>query len=67
MLGQGGNGRYTYYWNEEKLIGPINEGFGFEVNNQEGNQVFGTGKVVSEYGQIIEKKLFITGFGNCGD
>jgi hypothetical protein len=66
MRGQGGNGRYTYYWNNEKLIGPINKGHGFDVNNLNGDPVIGTGKVVSEDGQVVEKKLFVTDFG-CGD
>lgn len=66
MRGQGGNGRYTYYWNNKKLIGPIDKGHGFDVNNLDGDPVIGTGKVVSEDGQVVEKKLFVTGFG-CGD
>ena len=66
MRGQGGNGRYTYYWNNQKLIGPINKGHGFDVNNLDGDPVIGTGKVVSEDGQVIEKKLFVTDFG-CDD
>ena len=66
IQGQGGNGRYTYYWNNEKLMGPISDGHGFNVDNQNGSPVIGTGKVVSEDGQTIDKQLFITGFG-CGD
>ncbi|MFO7681508.1 MAG: protein kinase [Chloroflexota bacterium] len=66
MHGQGGNGRYTYYWNDKKLTGPITEGFGFEVNNQNGNPVIGIGKVTSGDGQSIEKELFVTDF-SCGD
>jgi serine/threonine protein kinase len=66
MRGQGGNGRYTYYWNGKKMNGPTTQGFGFEVNNLEGEPVIGTGKVVSGDGQSAEKKLFVTGF-NCSD
>ncbi len=66
MLGQGGNGRYTYYWNGEKLAGPINEGFGFEVNDLAGDPVIGKGKVVSGDGQTTEKEIFVTDF-SCSD
>lgn len=66
IRGQGGNGRYTYYWNDEKLIGPTNKGHGFEVNNQQGDPVIGTGRVESGDEQSIEKQLFVTDFG-CGD
>lgn len=66
MRGQGGNGRYTYYWNGEKLTGAVKEGFGFDINDEKGNPVIGTGKVVSGDGQSIEKQLFVTNFG-CSD
>jgi hypothetical protein len=66
IRGQGGNGRYTYYWEGKKLTGPITEGFGFEINNLKGDPVIGTGKVVSGDGQTVEKKIFVTNF-SCGD
>ncbi|MBE2221547.1 MAG: protein kinase [Anaerolineae bacterium] len=66
MQGQGGNGRYTYYWNGKKLTGSLTEGFGFEINNLAGDPVIGTGKVVAGDGQTAEKKIFVTDF-NCDD
>ncbi len=63
MHGQGGNGRYTYYWNNKKMAGPLSEGFGFEVNNLAGDPVIGMGKVVSGDGQTAEKELFVSDFG----
>jgi serine/threonine-protein kinase len=63
MLGQGGNGVYTYYWNGQKMAGPFTkEGFGFEVNNLNGVPVIGTGQVVSGDGQIVEEEIFISDF-----
>jgi hypothetical protein len=64
MQSEGGNGRYTYYWNGLKVGGPTNEGFGFEVGSPDGGAVIGTGKVVSGDGQIMEKELFVSDF-NC--
>ncbi|RMG89136.1 MAG: SH3 domain-containing protein, partial [Chloroflexi bacterium] len=63
MRGQGGDGIYTYYWNDVKMAGPLeNEGFGFEVNNLSGPHVIGRGKVVSGDGQVVEKELFVSDF-----
>ncbi|MGB5061164.1 MAG: hypothetical protein WBO48_20855, partial [Candidatus Promineifilaceae bacterium] len=62
MRGQGGDGRYTYYWNGAKVAGPLATGFGFEVNNQASPRIIGLGKVVSGDGQIVEKSLFISEF-----
>lgn len=62
MEGDGGNGRYTYYWNNQKVGGPTSEGFGFEVSSPDGSAVIGTGKVVSGDGQVIEKELFVSDF-----
>ncbi len=62
MEGNGGNGRYTYYWNNQKVGGPTSEGFGFEVSSPDGAAVIGTGKIVSGDGQVIEKELFISDF-----
>lgn len=64
MMGHGGNGRYTYYWNGQKMAGPlINEGFGFEVSSINKAPVLGTGKIVSGDGQSVEKELFVSDFG----
>lgn len=62
LRGQGGSSSYTYYWNNEKVAGPMNSGFGFEVTSAENSQLIGTGKVVSGDGQTAVKELFITGF-----
>jgi hypothetical protein len=57
--GTGANGVYTYYWNGEKLAGPLtNEGYAFNVHSV-GGAIIGTGKVVSGDGQEAEKALFI--------
>lgn len=66
MQGEGGNGRYTYYWNNIKVAGPTNEGFGFEVSSPDGAAVIGTGKVVSGDGQIVETELFVSDF-SCNE
>ncbi len=60
--GDGGNGRYTYYWNNIKVGGPTGEGFGFEVSSLDGSPVIGTGKIVSGDGQVSEKELFVSDF-----
>jgi len=62
MQGQGGDGRYTYYWNGVKIAGPLTAGFGFEIDNHTGPRVTGTGKVVSGDGQIAEKPLVVSEF-----
>ncbi|MBL1129695.1 MAG: serine/threonine protein kinase [Chloroflexi bacterium] len=64
MLGHGGNGRYTYYWNGQKMAGPLlNNGFGFEVSSPDQSPVIGIGKIVSGDGQAVEKELFVSDFG----
>ncbi len=64
MLGHGGDGRYTYYWNGQKLAGPLaKEGFGFEISSLDGSAVIGVGKVISDDGQSVEKELFVSDFG----
>ncbi len=62
LRGQGGSGVYTYFWNGEKVAGPLtNDGYGFEVNDMNG-RIIGQAKVVSSNGQTAEKKLFISDF-----
>lgn len=64
MMGHGGDGRYTYYWNGQKMAGPLlNEGFGFEVSSPDQAPVIGIGKIVSGDGQSVEKELFVSDFG----
>ncbi|MCA9955243.1 MAG: protein kinase [Ardenticatenaceae bacterium] len=62
MQGQGGNGRYTYYWNGLMVGGPTADGFGFEVSSADGSAVIGTGKVISEDGQVVQMELFVDDF-----
>ncbi|VAW43144.1 hypothetical protein MNBD_CHLOROFLEXI01-2830, partial [hydrothermal vent metagenome] len=64
IQGEGGDGHYTYYWNGQKVAGPMADGFGFEVSSPDGSAVIGTGKVVSGDGQIAELELFVSDF-NC--
>jgi hypothetical protein len=64
IQGEGGDGRYTYYWNGQKVGGPLGEGFGFEVGSPDGSAVIGMGKVVSSDGQAVEMELFVSDF-NC--
>jgi hypothetical protein len=62
MEGQGGNGRYTYYWDGVMVGGPTADGFGFEVSSSDGSAVIGTGKIISGDGQVVEKELFVGEF-----
>jgi len=65
MEGRGGNGIYTYYWNGEKMGGPIREGTSFEVAGGD-SAVIGKGKIVSGDGQSIERDLYIEPL-DCGN
>ena len=64
IQGDGGNNQYTYYWNGQKVGGPIADGFAFEVSSSDGSAVIGIGKVVSGDGQTAEVELFVSDF-NC--
>jgi hypothetical protein len=60
IRGQGGNGEYRYYWNDELLAGPLTEeGYTFEVQGTDA-AVIGTGTVVSGDGQEATKELFVS-------
>jgi hypothetical protein len=56
--GRGGDGNYTYYWNDQKLVGPIQGSYTFELNSA-GGAIVGFGKVVSGDGQVARKGLQI--------
>lgn len=56
--GHGGNGVYTYYWNGEKVAGPLTTSYTFEAHSASG-PLAGSGKVVSGDGQTAEKGLYI--------
>ncbi|MCA9918049.1 MAG: protein kinase [Anaerolineales bacterium] len=60
--GVGGNGQYSYYWNNQRVGGPIENGFAFEVSSTDGSPVIGIGKVISGDGQIIEMELYVSNF-----
>jgi hypothetical protein len=58
MRGQGGNGRYTYYWNGNQIAAEVvNDGVTIEVSFTGGVQS-GVGEVVSG-GVAVSKTLFI--------
>jgi outer membrane protein assembly factor BamD (BamD/ComL family)/uncharacterized protein YraI len=59
MQGQGGNGTYTYFWNDELKGGPITGSITFEVRGTGGTSN-GTGRVTSG-GQSVETVLFVPG------
>lgn len=65
MQGQGGNGRYRYYWNGQFLVGPTSTSHTFTVNSG-GGVIIGVGRVVSDDGQAIERELFIP-IPTCAD
>jgi len=58
IQGQGGNGRYRYYWQDEAIAGPLRGSYTFTVTS-EGGVVIGTGQAVSDDGQTAERELFI--------
>jgi hypothetical protein len=62
MRGQGGDGRYTYYWEGTQRGGPISDSVAFEIGPYPGAQI-GKAKVVSGDGQILELDKFIPGQG----
>jgi serine/threonine-protein kinase len=60
MEAHGGNGVYTYYWQNERKCGPVvNQSCTFDVNTGAG-AVPGTGKVISGDGQEIAKGLYVS-------
>ncbi|MCB8983867.1 MAG: protein kinase [Ardenticatenaceae bacterium] len=58
IQGQGGNGRYRYYWQDQALTGPTSGSYSFTANS-DGGVIIGTGRVVSGDGQVAERELFI--------
>jgi hypothetical protein len=60
MEAHGGNGVYTYYWQNERKCGPMtNQSCTFDVNTG-GGAVPGTGKVISGDGQEVAKGLYVS-------
>jgi uncharacterized protein YraI len=57
MQGRGGNGVYTYFWNNTLMGGPTSGSVTFEVRGT-GSTVNGTGRVTSD-GQSVETILFV--------
>jgi len=58
IQGQGGNGRYHYYWQDQAIAGPLRGSYTFTVTS-EGGVIIGTGRAVSDDGQTAERELFI--------
>jgi len=66
MGARGGNGVFTYYWDNVVRCGPTTSGdCTFEVISR-GGATPGTGKVVSGDGQVVEKGLFVPAV-DCSD
>lgn len=59
MQGQGGNGTYTYFWNNELKGGPTSGSVTFEVRGT-GDTINGPGRVTSGE-QFVETILFVPG------
>ncbi len=59
MEGHGGNGVYTYYWDEQNVGGPVtNQSTTFEIQHS-GGGFSKTGRVTSGDGQMRETILFL--------
>ncbi len=59
LEGRGGDGIYTYYWEDTLVAGPlIGEGFAFDVRHT-GGQLIGTATVESGDGQSFSIELFV--------
>lgn len=58
MEGRGGNGSYTYYWNNEAKAGPTTGSTTFEVNSASGATI-GNARIESGDGQIIDQDLYV--------
>jgi tRNA A-37 threonylcarbamoyl transferase component Bud32 len=63
MRGQGGDGRYTYYWDGAKLAGPISDSYTFEVSSF-GGALIKQARIVSGDGQQVQKNFYVPG-ANC--
>jgi len=59
--GRGGDGAYSYFWDDDQVAGVMAEGFGFELLVPEGELVFGTASVQSGDGQVEKRPLQIDG------
>lgn len=67
IRGQGGNGRFDYFWDGSLLISNVqNDGHAFRINSPDGSSKIAIGKVVSGDGQTAELELFVGEFNNCG-
>jgi tRNA A-37 threonylcarbamoyl transferase component Bud32/outer membrane protein assembly factor BamD (BamD/ComL family)/cytoskeletal protein RodZ len=60
MEGHGGNGVYTYYWNDELVGGPLtNQSITFEVRST-GGAIIGTARVTSGDGQTVSQEFYVS-------
>lgn len=65
IQGEGGNGRYTYYWNDQRLAENTNTHHTFTVSSG-GSPIIGTGRIVSGDRLEVRKELFLTK-SNCNN
>jgi hypothetical protein len=63
MRGQGGDGRYTYYWDGAKLAGPISDSYTFEVSSF-GGALIKQARIVTGDGQQVQTIVYVPG-ANC--
>ena len=59
MGARGGDGTYTYYWNDELKCGPTGGVCTFEICSGGGAKI-GLGRVVSGDGQVAEDELYVS-------
>lgn len=61
MEGRGGDGAYSYFWNDDQVAAAMADGFGFEELVPDGEVIFGTASVQSGDGQVEKRPLRIDG------
>ncbi len=58
MEGRGGDGRYSYYWNDELKAGPISSSTTFDISATNG-AVIGKARIESGDGQSVERDFYV--------
>jgi hypothetical protein len=61
MEGRGGDGVYSYFWDDTQVAEAMGDGFGFELLVPDGAVIFGTASVRSGDGQVEKRPLQIDG------
>ncbi len=61
MEGRGGDGTYSYFWDDAPVAEPMADGFGFELLIPDGVVILGTASVRSGDGQLAKRPLQING------